>query len=242
MKPENITDIDWNLLKQKYPNQEQELVEKLATHYPVQYLIGNVEFLNTTINVDERALIPRFETELFVEKVIEKIKIMNLDNPSILDLGTGSGCISIALKKNITCEVTGVDISLNAITLAKENAKQNNVSIIFKQENMLTTSYEGFDIIVSNPPYVSEIERVGPETKYEPQNALFAPNQGLYFYEKIIEKISKLTKKPKLVAFEIGMTQKEAIKNLAQKYLSNCNIYGEKDLTNRDRYIFITFE
>ena len=83
---------------------------------------------------------------------------------------------------------------------------------------------------------------VGPETKYEPQNALFAPNQGLYFYEKIIEKIGKLTKKPKLVAFEIGMTQKEAIKNLAQKYLSNCNIYGEKDLTNRDRYIFITFE
>lgn len=242
MKPENITDIDWNLLKQKYPNQEKELVEKLATHYPVQYLIGNVEFLNTTINVDERALIPRFETELFVEKVIEKIKIMNLDNPSILDLGTGSGCISIALKKNIACEVTGVDISLNAITLAKENAEQNNVPIIFKQENMLTTSYEGFDIIVSNPPYVSEIEPVGPETKYEPQNALFAPNQGLYFYEKIIEKISKLTKKPKLVAFEIGMTQKEAIKNLAQKYLSNCNIYGEKDLTNRDRYIFITFE
>ena len=138
MKPENITDIDWNLLKQKYPNQEKELVEKLATHYPVQYLIGNVEFLNTTINVDERALIPRFETELFVEKVIEKIKIMNLDNPSILDLGTGSGCISIALKKNIACEVTGVDISLNAITLAKENAEQNNVSLIFKQKNKVT--------------------------------------------------------------------------------------------------------
>lgn len=242
MKPENITITDWDLLQKKYPDHLNEIVAKLKEHYPVQYLIGDVEFLNTTINVDERVLIPRFETELLVEKIIEKIKIMNLDRPSILDLGTGSGCISIALKKNIDCEVTGVDISANAITLAKQNALLNDTKIEFKVADMVTFDYAGFNVIVSNPPYVSEKEPVGPETKYEPQNALFAQNQGLYFYEKIIEKISKLTSKPRLVAFEIGMTQKTAVESFAQKYLDDYNLYIEKDLTNRDRYVFLTFE
>ena len=120
MKPDFITEVDWKLLQEKYKENIEEIVKKLESHYPVQYLIGNVEFLNTVIEVDERVLIPRFETELLVAKTIEKIKKMSLQKPKILDLGTGSGCIAIALKKNINADVTGVDISDKALEVAKK--------------------------------------------------------------------------------------------------------------------------
>lgn len=242
MKPDLITDTDWKILKEKYPQNINEILKKLESHYPVQYLIGNVEFLNTIINVDERVLIPRFETELLVEKTIKRIKALNIQNPRIIDLGTGSGCIAISLKKNLPCFVTAIDISEQAIELAKENALKNQVEIEYKIENMINTNLEGYDVIISNPPYVKETESVGEETKYEPQNALFAKNNGLYFYEKILKNISKLSTMPKLVAFEIGMSEGEDIKSLALKYLSTKKIFIEKDLTNRDRYIFIEFE
>ena len=242
MKTDFITDTDWKILKEKYPQNINEIIKKLESHYPVQYLIGNVEFLNTIINVDERVLIPRFETELLVEKTIKRIKALNIQNPRIIDLGTGSGCIAISLKKNLPCFVTAIDISEQAIELAKENALKNQVEIEYKIENMINTNLEGYDVIISNPPYVKETESVGEETKYEPQNALFAKNNGLYFYEEILKNISKLSTMPKLVAFEIGMSEGEDIKNLALKYLSTKKILIEKDLTNRERYIFIEFE
>ena len=242
MKTDFITDTDWKILKEKYPQNINENLKKLESHYPVQYLIGNVEFLNTIINVDERVLIPRFETELLVEKTIKRIKALNIQNPRIIDLGTGSGCIAIFLKKNLPCFVTALDISEQAIELAKENALKNEVEIEYKIENMINTNLEGYDVIISNPPYVKETESVGEETKYEPQNALFAKNNGLYFYEEILKNISKLSTMPKLVAFEIGMSEGEDIKSLALKYLSTKKIFIEKDLTNRDRYIFIEFE
>ena len=242
MKTDFITDTDWKILKEKYPQNINEILKKLESHYPVQYLIGNVEFLNTIINVDERVLIPRFETELLVEKTIKRIIALNIQNPRIIDLGTGSGCIAISLKKNLPCFVTAIDISEQAIELAKENALKNQVEIEYKIENMINTNLEGYDVIISNPPYVNETETVGEETKYEPQNALFAKNNGLYFYEEILKNISKLSTMPKLVAFEIGMSEGEDIKNLALKYLSTKKILIEKDLTNRDRYIFIEFE
>lgn len=242
MKPDFITEIDWQILKAKYPNNLEEVINKLNQHYPVQYLIGNVEFLNIKILVDERVLIPRFETEYLVDILIKKIQNSALKNPKIVDLGTGSGCIAIALKKNLNCSVTGVDISESAIELAKLNAEKNHVEINFKINDMLKENYEGYDVIVSNPPYVKEREEVGAETKFEPQNALFAKNDGLFFYEEILKKVSELSIKPKIIAFEIGMTQKEAIISLASKYIPSAKIIAQKDLTNRDRYIFIEFE
>ena len=239
MKPEYITNTDWQLLKEKYRNNIEEVLDKLEAHYPVQYLIGNVEFLNTIIHVDERVLIPRFETELLVEKTIQKLKKMKLENPNILELGTGSGCISIALKKNIDCKVSAVDISEDAIQVARENATLNKVSIDFKVQDMLNINYEGYDLIISNPPYVSETEPVGKETQYEPQNALFAKEKGLFFYQEIIKKISELSTKPKLIAFEIGMTQGNELLEFSKKHLSTMTSSIEKDLTGRDRYLFI---
>ena len=239
MKPEYITDTDWKLLKERYPDNIEEVLDKLEAHYPVQYLIGNVEFLNTIIHVDERVLIPRFETELLVEKTIQKLKKMKLENPNILELGTGSGCISIALKKNIDCKVSAVDISEDAIQVARENATLNKVSIDFKVQDMLNINYDGYDLIISNPPYVSETEPVGKETQYEPQNALFAKEKGLFFYQEIIKKISELSTKPKLIAFEIGMTQGNELLEFSKKHLSTMTSSIEKDLTGRDRYLFI---
>lgn len=239
MKPEYITNTDWKLLKEKYRDNLEEVLDKLEAHYPVQYLIGNVEFLNTIIHVDERVLIPRFETELLVEKTIQKLKKMKLENPNILELGTGSGCISIALKKNIDCKVSAVDISEDAIQVARENATLNKVSIDFKVQDMLNINYEGYDLIISNPPYVSETEPIGKETQYEPQNALFAKEKGLFFYQEIIKKISELSTKPKLIAFEIGMTQGNELLEFSKKHLSTMTSSIEKDLTGRDRYLFI---
>lgn len=239
MKPEYITNTDWQLLKEKYRDNIEEVLDKLEEHYPVQYLIGNVEFLNTIIHVDERVLIPRFETELLVEKTIQKLKKMKLENPNILELGTGSGCISIALKKNIDCKVSAVDISEDAIQVARENATLNKVSIDFKVQDMLNINYEGYDLIISNPPYVSETEPVGKETQYEPQNALFAKEKGLFFYQEIIKKISELSTKPKLIAVEIGMTQGNVLLEFSKKHLSTMTSSIEKDLTGRDRYLFI---
>lgn len=239
MKPDKVTNLDWKILKDKYPNNLKKIEKKIKENYPVQYLIGNVEFYNTFIKVDERALIPRYETEFLVEKTIKKIKELGLKNPNILELGTGSGCIAIALKKNIESKVTSVDISKEALELAKENANLNKVEIKFECKSMLDISYEHFDCIISNPPYVSEEETVGEETKYEPQNAIFAKENGLYFYKEILKRVKRTKKKPKLIAFEIGYQQGLDIKRIAKTYLStySCNI--EKDLAKKDRYLFL---
>jgi len=150
MKPKKISNTDWNILKEKYPNNLSEIEKKISENYPVQYLIGDVEFYNTTVLVDERVLIPRFETEFLVEKTIKKITSLNVQNPKILDLGCGSGCIGIAIKKNINSEVTCVDISKEALELAEENAKINKVVINFKHEDMLNVNYENFDETIRN--------------------------------------------------------------------------------------------
>ena len=239
MKPEKISSTDYKLLQKKYPNQMEEIKSKLQNHYPVQYLIGDVEFLNTTIKVDERVLIPRFETELLVQKTIDQIRILRLEYPKVLELGTGSGCISIALKKNIDCEVTALDISKPALTLARENAILNETNINFIEEDMLDVSYNGFDVLISNPPYVAKEEVVDEEIKYEPEEAIYAKNNGLYYYQEIIKKISLEKPDLKLIAFEIGMNQGEELQKLSETYLPDYFFLMEQDLTNRNRYVFL---
>ncbi len=234
----NITKQDWLLIKQKYPHNLTEVKNKLENHYPVQYLIGDVLFYDCQILVDERALIPRFETEGLVDELIKKIKELNI-NPQILDLGSGSGCIAIALKKNLNCNVTGVDISQDAINLAKENALLNKVNIKFINKSMFDISYENFDIIVSNPPYVSYNELVGKEVLYEPKIAIYALDDGLFYYKEIIKKISLLKNKPLLIAFEIGYKQKNRLKKLVLEFLPDYHFESKKDLAGKDRYIFL---
>lgn len=238
MKPNNIMDVDWQLIKEKYKNNLSGTIEKLNNHYPIQYLIGYVDFYNARINVDERALIPRYETEELVSKVIDRIKKMN--NPKVIDLGCGSGCISIAIKKNTNSLVYAVDISSKAIDLAKENALLNKVDINFINKSMEDISLEGYDIVISNPPYLDYDEIVGEETKYEPSNALYASEEGTYFYRIIMEKVSKSKSKPSLIAFEIGYLQGKKLTSLANSLLKDYEIIIEKDLSGKDRFMFIT--
>ncbi len=238
MKPNNIMDVDWEILKSKYPDNLDEVIDKINNHYPVQYLIGYVDFYNTRINVDERALIPRYETEELVSKVIDRIK--DYKQPKVMYLGCGSGCIAIAIQKNTNSLVDAVDISEGAITLAKENALLNKVDINFINKSIEDVSLDGYDVIVSNPPYVDYDEEVGIETKYEPSLALYADEEGTYFYRVIMEKVSKLTHKPSLIAFEIGYLQGEKLTNLANSLLKDYGVVIEKDLSGKNRFMFLT--
>lgn len=234
-----ITKQDYELLKQKYPKKIEKVLKKIKNNYPVQYLIGNVEFFDCIIKVNKNVLIPRFETELLIEKSIKKIQEMKINHPKIIDLGCGSGCIAIALKKHMDCEMTAVDKSTKALKVARENAKLNNLSIAFLKKDMTKLDHYFYDIIISNPPYVGRKEPVGKETKKEPQKAIFAKENGLYFYRKILEMIEKKKEKPKLIIFEIGMDQGELLKNLQRTLLPNYKITIEKDYNNRDRFAFL---
>jgi release factor glutamine methyltransferase len=171
----------------------QKTLNELLLHKPVQYVLGEAWFYHMKIKVNGHVLIPRPETEELVEQLIKDRK-SKLTDPAILDIGTGSGCIPIAIKKNLPASiVTGIDISKDALILAKENATLHNAHISFKQVDFLDeTAWSGlglFDIIISNPPYipVHEKENLGKNvTDFEPHLALFVPgNSPLVFYEKI---------------------------------------------------------
>ncbi len=237
IKPDNITDVDWKILNELYPNNLKEIIKKLESKYPVQYLIGNVEFCDSIIEVNENVLIPRFETEYFVEKINKKLKIFSQNTLKILDIGTGSGCIIISLAKKNNQYFEAIDISFSALEVAKKNAINNNVNIFFKEKNILKEELDNdFDIIISNPPYVDFNEPVDIAIKYEPQNAIFANKGGLEFYERILKIIKN---KPKIIAFEIGMNQGKEIEKMAKEKFPEATISIEKDLTSKNRYIFI---
>ena len=231
-----MTEIEY--LKKNLPEDKlEEGLRKYNLGIPVQYIVGNVDFYGNIIEVNENVLIPRFETEELVDRVIKRLKDkIRLD---VVDLGTGSGCIAIALAKNLDCVVDAVDISASALEVAKRNAINNNVDINFYLGDMLKPLNKKYDLIISNPPYIAHDEEIMNIVKYnEPSIALYADNNGLYYYEEILSNCAKYLKKGSLIAFEIGYKQAEEIKKLAYKYL-DCDVEVEKDLQGRDRYIFI---
>ena len=221
----------------------EEDYKKLLEGYPIQYLIGYVDFYGYKIYVNENVLIPRYETEYLVQKTINYSKKIFNDKLDILDLGTGSGAISIVLGRELNSIVTGVDISEDALNVAKKNAIENKVSINFIKSNMLDSVEGKYDIVVSNPPYIDIDEKIMDSVKkYEPHLALYAKDNGLYFYKNILSNIKPYLKERFIIAFEIGWWQGSLIEKIAQEYFENSNILIEKDLTNRDRYIFIINE
>lgn len=234
-----MTDIEY--LKKYLPKENlKEGLKKLKQGLPVQYIIGNVNFYGNTLKVNKNVLIPRFETEFLVEKTINYAKKYLKEPIKIIDLGTGSGAIAITLKKKLNSIVDAVDISEKALEIAKENAKTNNVEINYIHSNMLEKINDKYDIIISNPPYISyndEIEEIVKNN--EPHIALYADNDGLKYYEAILEKAEKNIKRPGIIAFEIGMNQGEKIKKIAEKNLKNIKLKIEKDLNGKDRYLFI---
>ena len=173
------------------------------------------------------------------KNIKNKKKIFN-KKINILDIGTGSGCVAISLKKELNAYITGIDISSEALELAKENAILNNVEINFYESNLFNNITSSFDIIISNPPYISYDEDI-MDVVYnnEPHMALYADDNGLYFYDKILNECRKYLNDRFLIAFEIGYKQGNDILNIINKYFDNVNISLEKDYSGRDRFIFI---
>jgi release factor glutamine methyltransferase len=203
-------------------NRYKNLIEKRSKRVPLQYLVKFVEFYNIRIKCDQRALIPRPETEILVETMIKRLE--DMESPLILDVGTGSGNIAIALSKNIPgSKVTGIDISEEALELAGFNVELNDIR---GRLNLLSgdigdsnfvRSLGRFDCVVSNPPYVSETEinQLQPEViEFEPKVALFASDDPLSFFKIILRSIPDILLPGGLLAFEVGLGQAEAVAEL----------------------------
>lgn len=230
-----MDDIEY--LNKYYDGNIDGSLEKLKKGIPVQYIVGNVDFYGITLNVNPSVLIPRFETEELVSKVIEYAK--SFDNPTIVDIGTGSGAIAITLKKKVNCNMIATDISSEALEVARNNASLNETDIDFRLGDLLEPLSEKVDILVSNPPYIAYDEEIMDIVKNnEPHIALYADNNGLYCYEEILKNVKKYLKEKYLIAFEIGALQGESIKELSRKYLNQEAIIV-KDMQGRDRFAFI---
>jgi len=199
----------------------RELLKRRSTFEPLQYIIGKVEFYGLEFEVNQSVLIPRPETELLVEAVIESVA--KDERINILDIGSGSGNISIALAKNIpSCTVVGIDISEEAIETSTRNAKLNGVEsqLMFVKKNILNgieINENSFDVVVSNPPYVSVADFVNLDAElrlYEPQIALTDESDGLSFYRNISVLSRSLLKNNGKLFFEIGAGQSDAVKKI----------------------------
>lgn len=223
----------------------EEAIKRLEAGEPVQYIVGDVDFYGNIIKVNRNVLIPRRETEELVEKTLNYIKKYFPNKTlNILDIGTGSGCIPITIKKHLPPSIiTGVDISKEALEVAKSNATSNNVNINFIESDIFTNINDKYDIIISNPPYIREDEEIMDIVKNnEPHIALYAPNKGLYFYDKIIKESLNYVKEKFIIAFEIGQEQGKDIIDIAKNIYPNAKITLEQDLQHLDRFIFIINE
>ena len=223
---------------------------KLKQEIPIQYIIGETEFYGLPFFVDNNVLIPRPETEELVDWIINdtqserlKVKSNSTNGLNILDIGTGSGCIAISLAKNIsTAKVWALDISEKALEIANKNAKLNHVNVQFLNKNILTIKNlpVKFDIIVSNPPYVREIEKGEIKNNvlaYEPHLALFVKDEvPLLFYDKIADFAMNNLNENGTLYFEINQyLSKETIELLQKKGFQNIEL--KKDIFNNDRMI-----
>lgn len=217
-------------------------IQALKNNKPIQYVIGNVNFYGNKFLVNENVLIPRFETEELVENTINLIEeIFPNKNLKVIDLGTGSGCIGITLKKKIPeLNVTLLDISPKALEIAQENAKNLDTEVTLLENDMLENINEKYDIIISNPPYIKDGEKIQDIVKNnEPHLALYAGIDGLDCYKKILKEAKKCINKTFLIAFEIGKTQKNDIISLTKTFFPQATIISKKDMQERDRMIFI---
>lgn len=234
-----MTDIEY--LKKYYTgNDYEEAIKRLKSGEAIQYIVGNVDFYNYNFNVNNKVLIPRFETEELVDYTIKYIN-KYFYKPTIIDVGTGSGCIAITLQKELNTKVIATDIDYDAICVAKDNNNKNKANVTFINCNLFDKINDKVDILISNPPYIdyndSEIMEIVKNN--EPYQALFADNNGLYFYEQILKKASRILNHKSMIAFEIGYKQANDVTLLVKKYFKNAEVIVKKDLASLDRFVFI---
>ena len=224
-------DISEDLLK------EYELsVNKRKEHIPLQYIVGETEFMGLKFKVNSHVLIPRQDTETLVEEALKFAR----PQMKILDMCTGSGCIIISILHN-TKDGKGcaADISRQAINVAKENAKLNGVSVLFERSDLFENVTGSFDMIVSNPPYIptSVIPHLMPEVQcFEPVEALDGKEDGLYFYRRIVAEGRDYLNPGGYLLFEIGYDQGEAVSALMRE-AGFTDVKVTKDLSGNDRVV-----
>lgn len=234
-----------NHLEEEVSNAQVDLLKKeikaLEENTPLQYVIGHVNFYGHEFDIDNRVLIPRFETEELVENTVKYINEFFTNPVDIIDLGCGSGIIGLTLEKKVsTNSVDLVDISPEALEVTHKNCVKLNSKANIIQSDMFNNITKKYDVIISNPPYIKTTEEIEDIVKNnEPHLALYAGVDGLDCYKKILEQASSHMKDKCLIAFEIGMTQAPAITELAYQYLENITIEVKKDLSGKDRMLFI---
>lgn len=214
----------------------------LEKDYPVQYIIGYVDFYGLKINVNEFTLIPRYETEYLIELTLKEIKKMSLANPKILDLCTGSGAIGLTLKNLLpSSEVTLSDISKDALMVANKNKNELNLDVNIIESDLFKNIPGKFDVIISNPPYVMTNETLPKDVLYEPHLALYSGLKGIDHIEEIFKNIKSHLNNKYLIALEINEKSEPDITNLIKTYFEkNINYKFMKDLAGKTRYLFIT--
>ena len=231
-------------LQQEVTDEDYKFVEdiyiKLASHIPAQYIIGHAEFFGMELKVDERVLIPRPETEELVELILAENPEGNL---KVLDIGTGSGAIALALAKNRPdWSVTATDISQDALDLSLENANVQNLNLSFIKSDCFSEISSKYDIIVSNPPYISreDQEEVGLNVLHsEPHLALFADEDGLAIYRRIAEDSKDYLNNGGKIYLEIGYKQGQSVPALFMENLPEKRVRTLKDQFGQDRMVVI---
>ena len=241
----NLSFTDFVFALQQEVNKEEKqfvkgIFQQLAAHKPAQYIIGQADFYGMQLTVDERVLIPRPETEELVGLILAENPETNL---SVLDIGTGSGAIALALAKNRPdWSVTAADISQDALDVANENAKKQNLQIFLKKSDCFTEISEKYDIIVSNPPYISREDESEVSLNVllsEPHLALFADEDGLAIYRRIAEDAKYHLKDGGKIYLEVGYKQGQSVPELFRKYLPEKRVRTLKDQFGQDRMVVI---
>lgn len=237
------------MLNREMTNEEQQqlqpLLNRLKNYEPIQYILGHAPFMNLKFNVNSQVLIPRPETEELVTYIATYLTQSNKTNASIIDIGTGSGCIPISLKKKFpSTEVTAVDVSAGALEIAKLNALYHHVAIQFLQHDFLTEyktfTSQTFDVIVSNPPYISNNEKESLSSnvlQHEPHLALFVPDTDpLVFYKYLVRFAENHLRSGGLIAVEINQRfGSETLRLFENSSLVRAELL--KDLNGHDRMI-----
>lgn len=217
---------------------KEKILLRIEKRIPIQYILGETWFMGNFYKVTPDVLIPRDETEILVRRAIQIINDNNFED--VLDIGTGSGCIACSIAKNTQATVLGVDISSDALRIALDNVTKLNINnrAIFRKSDLFNKIRDGevFDLIISNPPYIPHGTELSKEVQHEPNLALFADENGLEFYKKIVQQAPNYLADNGYLMFELGIDEAKDVKSMMEALFTDIEI--EKDLAGIDRIIY----
>ena len=226
-------------------SQYRKMIKKRAKHIPVAYITGHKEFMSLDFFVNQNVLLPRPETEILVEYLIDYFQEKDMESVNIVEVGTGSGAIMVSLGHYLeNAKILGVEIEPGAIEVTRKNIDKYSLGDSLKVTQgdllkpLIKREISNVDLLVSNPPYISEdeMDNLPPEVKKEPEKALYGGREGIDIYKDLIPQSKKVLKDKGMIALEIGYTQADAVKKILQENNFK-NIEVRKDYADKDRFI-----